>query len=130
MTLKLAVATSQDQYYDAIAKGKADLWVARAQAYSGDLAEMADAYDLGAGYDPAVPAAVKVAFRSKMNRMLSGTDPKARQLLSTELLRQLVTEHAVLPLYSYAGTWVVGDEVSDFRPTVFNQVLLEGVTVH
>lgn len=129
VSVKLAVATSEEGYYDAIAKGNADLWVARTQAYSGDPAEMANAYDVGAGYDPAVPAAVKVAFRSKMNRMLNGADPKARQSLSTELLRQLVTEHAVLPLFSYSGTWVVSDKVSGFTPTVFNQVQLAGVTV-
>ncbi|MGI8417455.1 MAG: ABC transporter substrate-binding protein [Nakamurella sp.] len=130
VTLKLVVAPSVSAYYTAIQDGKSDLWVARIQAYSGDLVEIADAYAQGAVYQAAVPAASKAAFDTKMNAALDGPDPQARSSLSVALLSQLVAEHSVLPLFSYGGSWVVSDAVSGFRTTAFNQVQLQGVTVH
>lgn len=103
--------------------------VARTQAYSGDLVEMADAYAAGTFYQAAAPAVGKAAFDAKMRAAMNGVDPKARGSLSTALLGQLVAERSVLPLFSYADSWVLSDSVSGLKTAAFNQVQLAGVTV-
>jgi len=129
VTVKTKMYNSVSSYYDEIQAGKIDLSIGQVQAYMGDRGDFVSVYAPNAVFGWVLPKNTRGALGNQIAQALSRPENEARQAASSAALTELLSQNAVLPLFTTGGTWLVGSGVDGFRPAPFDTARLDTVSV-
>lgn len=129
VTVKTKSYNSVSSYYDDIQAGKLDLSVGQVQAYMGDRGDYLSVYAPTATFGWVLPKNTRAAVGNQITQALSLQENDARQAASSAVLTELLSQNAVLPLFSTGGTWLIADGVHGFQPALFKADRLDSVVV-
>lgn len=76
-----------------------------------------------------LPKNTRAAVGNQITQALSLPENDARQAASSAVLTELLSQNAVLPLFSTGGTWLIADGVHGFQPALFKADRLDSVVV-